>query len=348
LRELALKRLRTELREDSRRLQQFLWEARVTAHLDHPNIVPLHDIGIADDGTPYFTMKYVRGRSLRALVDGMNEGSEPRLPPRRRLRLFLQLCHAIEFAHARGVLHRDLKPENIMIGDHGELLVMDWGIAVPLRSGEHDLRDLASDLEVLGADSISGTPMYMSPEQASGQQLDERSDVYTLGVILYELMALRRPFEADTLPELMARIVAGRAVPLSESAPELSPSIVAVIEHAMQADPAGRYSAVAALRADVEHTIDGGTPAAEHASLARRFGRFYLRPRNPWMASLRAIDVELFMGSSLAFGVALAAWLPRLAASAWPSFAIGAVIMAIALASWIRNHRHGPEVDHGA
>ncbi len=322
MRHLAVKRLRPELREDARMVRQFLWEARVTAHLDHPNVVPIHDLALGDGGSLFFTMKRARGRTLETCIaDAKPESDGEPFSLPRRLRTFVQICHAISFAHARGVLHRDLKPANVMIGEHGEVLVMDWGLAVPL-PGERG--DALRALRPAGEDSFgsSGTPLYMSPEQACGTPLDERSDVYALGVMLYELASLSRPYDATTLPQLLARITAGEVKPLA-SVPGVSPSLVAVVARAMSLDPAARYPNVEALREDVDHVLDGHTPEAESASMVQRATRVYLS-RDRGLSRLRVIDIEMSMTSAMLFGAAVCGLL--LARGVWPWALAGAAV----------------------
>ncbi|MEZ4450775.1 MAG: serine/threonine-protein kinase [Nannocystaceae bacterium] len=342
LRELAVKRLRPELRDDDRLQGLFLWEARVTAHLDHPGIVPIHDLGIDGRGELYFTMRYVHGRSLEDALAGLRRG-DPALARRlslpRRLRLFTQLCQAIEFAHARGVLHRDLKPGNVMLGAHGELLVMDWGLAVALPGAAGEAIRAAMPAGHGDVGGLSGTPLYMSPEQARGEALDVRSDVFTLGVILHELCALTPPYDTGagtTVEGLLECVRIGDVRPLAGT-PGVSPGLAAIVARATAQWPDQRYQTVTALREDLEIALDGGTPSAEQASLHTRIVRFYHRDNNPWIATLRAIDMEFMMGSAALFGGGIATLMIG-GAGAW---GIGLLLAALAVSlcvsvPWIR------------
>lgn len=345
MRDLAVKELIPERKGSLDMMRLFLWEARVTAYLDHPNIVPLHDMGLSDEGGPWFTMKLVDGRSLEAVLDDLRAVSadaDDRLPLSRRLRMFLQLGQAIEFAHSRGVLHRDLKPTNVMLGEHGELYVMDWGIAAPLDgpTGEKIAAGAPPDLLGPGPGKPSGTPLYMSPEQASASPLDVRSDVYTLGVILYEMVALRTPYPGQTVAELTAAIITGSIVPVVKVQPDISPSLAAVIEHALSLRPEDRYPTVAALTDDLETVLDGGTPQAETAGLMRRIGRFYLRDRNPWLQSSNMLVFELMMGSACSLG----AWLALLLSGGPTVWMLSMLVICIAFtgtatALWVHRGR---------
>jgi serine/threonine-protein kinase len=314
LREVAAKQLKPELRGEPALLQQFLWEARVTAYLDHPNIIPVHDLARAPDGTLYFTMKLAAGNTLAAELEALAAGDRSvaeRLPLPRRLRQFLQLCHAVSFAHARGVLHRDLKPANVMLGEHGEVLVTDWGLALPLPGPAGDA--LLHHLPDESTRGRSGTPLYMSPEQARGEALSARSDVYTLGAILYELVSLRRAVDAPGPREAMDKVARGEVRPLEGA----SPSLAAVIHRAMAFSPDERYPTVIALAADVETVLDGRTPDAEDASVVRQATRYYLG-HDPAMGRLRVVDIDLWvLGGFLAgVGVALKV-LPSFSSTWW-------------------------------
>jgi len=319
MRELAVKRLRAELRQEDQLQRQFLWEARVGAYLDHPNIVPVHDLGVGHDGGLFFTMKLVRGASLAELLNELGDSTgdlRSRYPLSRRLRIFLQMAQAVAFAHKRGVVHRDLKPANVMVGDHGEVYVTDWGIAIPRPGADNQHLERATPDGL--AEGLSGTPQYMSPEQAAGGSVDARSDVYALGAILYEMVALTPAFAGDTLSEILESVKAGRFAPLGDVAPDASPSIVAVTNKAMAHDPDDRYQSVSELAHDVERVVDGQTPEAEHASLLTRAERFYMSP-DRGLARIRVVDVDMMVGAGMLLGVAmglvLALWLGPLYAA---------------------------------
>jgi len=337
MRELAVKRLRQELRQDTQLLKQFLWEARVTATLDHPNIVPVHDLGMTPGGDVYFTMKHVRGRSLASVIEQLRT-AKPDDPVHqqfslpRRLRLFMQLCQAVAFAHARGVLHRDLKPANIMMGDHGVLLLMDWGLASPTENCA--LTDLAAALpERKGP---SGTPLYMSPEQADDGSLDERSDIYSLGVILYELVALRPPYAGSTVSEILRQVREGHAAPLGTMAPHASRSLVAVVDKAMARAREDRYRTIDELHADVELVADGRTPEAEGASVALKVARYAIH-QDRRLAEMRPYELDLYGGGMCLVGAGIGGLCAaRIAGWEYVMILAGLVACVPFLVRWLR------------
>ncbi len=212
---------------DARSTLRFIEEAQVTAQLEHPNVPPVHDLGIDAQGRPFYTMKLIEGITLKKVLELLKEGvpaTVEKYPLGTLLTDFQKVCDALAFAHSRGVIHRDLKPANIMLGKFGEVLVMDWGLA-KIVGTKGALRDDAtagaSEVTVIGArreqsevfstmdGSIMGTPHYMSPEQAAGEieTLDARSDLFALGIILYEILTLERPFTGRSAAEA---ILAGR------------------------------------------------------------------------------------------------------------------------------------------
>jgi serine/threonine protein kinase len=204
-RPVALKRLRRDMQSPSA-LARFVDEIRTTGGLEHPNIVPIHDVGLDEEGHYYFVMKFVGGETLESIIAKLAVGDPDyhrRYTFERRVQLFLGILDAVGFAHERGIIHRDLKPSNVMVGVHGEVLVMDWGIAKSLREplqGEKIAAYLPPSITRAAhagrgvetqAGTLIGTPAYMSPEQAMGAVLDERSDIYSLCVLFHELLSLR-------------------------------------------------------------------------------------------------------------------------------------------------------------
>ena len=191
-REVAFKIARSR---EARLRDRFVEEAQVLAQLEHPNIVPLHELGTAD-GRIFCTQRYVRGHTLsavlRALIDG--DADTARTYTRTYLiQIMIQMTRALAYAHAKGVVHRDLKPSNVMLGEHGEVQVLDWGLA--LVTPDAKVRTSSSTAAPEG--HVVGTPHYMASEQALGNTVDARADIYSLGVILYELLTYGRPFEGD-------------------------------------------------------------------------------------------------------------------------------------------------------
>jgi serine/threonine-protein kinase len=190
----------------------FIREAQITAQLEHPNIVPVHDLGILDNGEVYFTMKRIRGRTLKEVLRAIRHGDSKTAKNFSRVRLLEVLksvCQAIAFAHSRGVIHRDLKPSNVMVGDYGEVLVLDWGIAKVFEGPEvtHPIRVQSGD--GVKRSSVVGTPSYMSPEQAEGKsrKVGVGSDVYSLGAILYEILTYRPPFRGKDTKRILEQAI---------------------------------------------------------------------------------------------------------------------------------------------
>lgn len=297
-REIAVKVLR---RTGPFARDRFLAEAQVTAQLEHPNIVPVHDLGTLDDGRPFLAMKQVRGASLREwLTSPPPPGLEARLDVLRRV------CDAMAFAHAQGVLHRDLKPENVMVGAFGEVLVMDWGLARLIAAPEGapaaplhvDRFDHGAMRTVDGG--VAGTPAYMPPEQASGRlaELDARSDVYALGALLYELLTGRPPFEGPT-DQVLAAVVAGRLVPPRRVAPEVPRELEAVVLRAMSLRKEDRYPSAEALREDLDAFIARRPLRHVRSSFGERVAKWAARHRG---AVRTGLGVAVAAGAALLVG----------------------------------------------
>ena len=191
-------------------LERFVREAFLTASLEHPNIVPVHDIGIDRNGSPYFTMKYLRGNSLASVISKLRDGDPETVEKYtlfRRLQTFLRVCNAVDFAHSHGFCHLDIKPANINISDFGEVVLIDWGLASPL--DENGRAILAGDRRA------KGTPGYMPPEYlspATSDQVGVASDIYALGGLLYALLALKSPLADFELEERLLRTADRKSV----------------------------------------------------------------------------------------------------------------------------------------
>jgi serine/threonine protein kinase/formylglycine-generating enzyme required for sulfatase activity len=326
----AMKVMHGRFTNDPQALERFLAEAQVTAQLEHPNIVPIHDMGVMPDGSLYFTMKLIEGLSLGDVVKlqrihtglltrdeylaekakkeatkspDLRKSSEQlaadyaadvikgaeiaaRFTQEATLLMFLKVLDGVGFAHSRGVVHRDIKPDNIMLGAHGEVLVVDWGIAKVLKKADRESefvrkieREVVSlrDEQAISATvtgSAMGTLFYMPPEQACGdlERLNGRSDIYALGATLYELLALRRCFEAKSLAEALAIITTGDWVPLDRALPTLSKDLVAIVHRAMALDPGRRYGDCGQFADDIRRYLAGQAVLARQRNVIELIG----------------------------------------------------------------------------
>ncbi len=233
-RTVALKRLSSECALDPRERRRFLREARITAQLQHPNTVPVYEIG-QGPGSLYFTMKKIAGENLFSILQRLSWGdvtTDKKYNLETRLDFIEQVALALAYAHVRGVIHRDVKPENIWIGDYGEVVLLDWGVAkvwgLPDEAAsESESPLITSDQPGVDIQSLTitgqrpGTPLYMSPEQVqSHHTIDERSDIFSLGVVMYEMLSLKEPFRGRDLDETFDNILHLQPPPLQEQRPK--------------------------------------------------------------------------------------------------------------------------------
>ena len=240
-RSVAIKLMSAELAKDARQRKRFRAEAKAASGLSHPNICVIHDVGETEDGRPFLAMEYVEGQTLDVVMQ------QRRLKIREVLSIGIQVAEALQAAHAHGVVHRDIKPANIMLDNRGHAKVLDFGLAK--RFGEDEAASMTTALTRSGF--LVGTPHYMSPEQVLGRELDPRSDIFSLGVVLYELVAGQRPFLSKTVGEILNLIVNQQPEPLGLENPVFSPSLDGIIFKCLEKDPAKRYPSAKALADDL-------------------------------------------------------------------------------------------------
>lgn len=235
-RRVALKVLRRGASARPEAVSRFLQEAQVAAQLEHPNIIPVYDWGVLPDGQPYYTMRVVLQRSLKDVL--LLPAHDAEWPLAKKLGLLAQVCHAMEYVHARGVVHRDLKPSNVLLGRYGEVYLSDWGIAKS--SGQLDLASGPESASSLRAGALLGTPGYAAPEQAQGGPLDGRADLYALGVILYELLCQRRPFAGESVQSVLLAQLETEPPPPEEFNPAAPPGMSQLAMRLLARHPAQR------------------------------------------------------------------------------------------------------------
>ena len=252
-RDVAIKMLRTDLARDDTFQLRFRREAQNAASLNHPAIVAVYDTGeergATGESLPYIVMEFVNGRTLEEVL--ANEG---RLMPRRALEITAEICSALEFSHRHGIIHRDIKPGNVMLTQTGQVKVMDFGIARALASGTSTMTQTSA---------VIGTAQYLSPEQARGESVDARSDVYATGCVLYELLCGHPPFVGDSPVSVAYQHVREDPKPPSASNRDLPPQVDAVVLKALAKNPANRYQSAAEMRADLLRAAAGRPVYAE-------------------------------------------------------------------------------------
>jgi serine/threonine-protein kinase len=314
-RDVALKELRPDRAGNPAMGTRFLREAQITGQLEHPGVVPIYEVGQRpEDHAPFYTMRFVRGRTLAEAVAAYHQrrarGEAGSLELRELLTAFVGVCHAVAFAHSRGVLHRDLKPQNVVLGDYGEVIVLDWGLARLLHQapGEGDAVPVQVSAESEAGATVQGqvlgTPAYMAPEQAEGQldQLGPATDVYGLGAVLYEILAGRAPFRGTETAAVLRQVIyesPARPRLLVGAAPA---ALEAVCLKALAKKPAQRYATAKEMAGEVQRWLADEPMSAYRPPLAARAGRWLRRHRTLAAAAAAAALVAL-VGLGAALGL---------------------------------------------
>ncbi len=291
-REVALKELSPSQALEPSAQARFIDEARVTCQLQHPGIVPVYELSRGQlDQRPFYTMRFLKGKTLNEAVDLYHKrrlaGQSSALELRELLGAFLAVCQVIAYAHSRGVLHRDLKGRNVVMGDFGEVMVLDWGLAKLIgeessaRSGTKSSTD-SSQLRLMRGDSgertlegsVLGTPAYMSPEQAEGrlEELDQRTDVYGLGAILYHILTGEAPFAGATASSILARVIHEPPKPPRRRDATVAPELEAICLKCLSKKPSDRYPSASELASDIRNHLADLPVTAYPEPWARRHG----------------------------------------------------------------------------
>lgn len=269
MRRMAMKILRDESNKDEHELSRMVIEAQLTAQLDHPNIVPIYELGLDKKKRLFFTMKKVQGRPLYEMINEKELASRTDRDVFNLIQIMLKVCDSVSFAHSKGVLHGDLKPDNIMIGKYGQVYLMDWGIAHVKQNGNpaasgmdvHEVKKRKCySIREEQKGNVVGTPCYISPEQACGDPdaIDERSDIFSLGAILYEILTGEFPIPGKSLREMQVNAKKCE-FPSPDKRVDFSLPIrlVRITMNAMSKNPADRYQTVEELRDDLEGFLEG-------------------------------------------------------------------------------------------
>jgi serine/threonine-protein kinase len=309
-RDVALKEMQAATAQNRQAWVRFVEEARITGQLEHPGIVPVYELARrSDNAPPFYTMRFIRGRTLskaiRAYFEKQAQGQAGPLERNALLNVFVAVCNAVAYAHARGVVHRDLKGDNVVLGDFGEVSVLDWGLAKVVGRAEDAgevpglfLHSQAPRGETLQGE-VMGTPPYMAPEQADGRvdQIDQRTDVYSLGAILYEILTGRPPFTGE-VKDVLRRVREEEPARPRQVRPGVPPALEAVCMRALAKKPVDRYASAGELAAEVQRWLADEPVAAYREPWAARLGRWARRHR-PWVAAAVALLVTSLVGLAL-------------------------------------------------
>ena len=324
-REIALKRVRVDGPISPIRMERFWREAEITGRLEHPGVVPVYERGTGADGRPFYAMRLILGETLREPVERFHRAAEPDyagLAFRHLLGRFVNICYTIGYAHSRGVLHRDIKPTNVMLGEFGETLVVDWGLAKDIGQSRGGMESTASgeapgtphrspDRSLTVEGQAVGTPAYMSPEQAAGRAVGPASDVYSLGATLHFMLTGRPPAEAAE--DVSGRVNRGDLPAARRLESRVPAPLDAICRKAMASEPGDRYRSAIQLAGDIECWLADEPVSARRESRVER-GRRWARRRRTLVSGLAAALAVAFLALGTAVPLLSYAWRQEAAA----------------------------------
>ncbi|MGE3954148.1 MAG: protein kinase [Parachlamydiales bacterium] len=298
-RKIALKRIRPDLQNREVLHQRFLREAWITSQLTHPGVVPIYNIHVLEE-TLYYTMPYVEGQTLKALLKEAraHEGDEHQDPKHSipsLIRIFMGICQTVAYAHSKGILHRDLKPENVMVGAYGEVYLLDWGLATWTREEEIEGEEEEERIGVTLPGKIFGTVAYMAPERACGAPATVQTDLYALGAILYEILALRPPFKRGTIKEFRQSMGEERLIYPGKLAPfrNVPRMLARIAQKALRARPEMRYGQVEEMIGDLKNYLEGRSEWFGISRLDVGKGEDWEFQENVYLADYIALTTDL-------------------------------------------------------
>jgi serine/threonine-protein kinase len=321
-RPVAIKQLHPETSGDAASLARFVEEIRTVGSLEHPNIVPIHDVGVGEDGRYFFVMKHLEGETLESIIEKLAAGdraAHAKYTFTARVEIMMGLLRALDYAHTQGIVHRDIKPANVMVGRYGEVVLMDWGVAKIMKptgpvapppadgEGAAAPQDRRGRLFQTRHGSLVGTPAYMSPEQARGENasLDARSDLYSAAVVFQELLCLRHYLDDKQTLEDMLRGVAEEPLRRGQFMGKVPVEYLNFLHRAMQKKPEERFLSARQMIDRLEQTVDGTIfvecPFSFTKRTAREVGRFV--DRHPILALMGLAGGAVGMLASVALGV---------------------------------------------
>jgi serine/threonine-protein kinase len=313
-RDVALKELRPERTAQPAIWARFLREAQVTGQLEHPGIVPVYELGRGPaDQAPFYTMRFVRGRTLAQAAQAYHarrgRGQVDPLELRELLTAFVGVCNAVAYAHSRGVLHRDLKPQNVVLGDYGEVIVLDWGLAKVAGEAEAEgamplEMPAGEEVQATQQGQVLGTPAYMAPEQAEGRLdlLDVRTDAYGLGAVLYEILTGRAPFEGSDTTGVLRRVVHEEPAPPRSIIASTPGALEAVCLKALAKKSADRYASAKELAAEMQRWLAGEPVLAYPEPLSARAWR-WVRHHRTLVTGAAAAGLVALVGLAVVLGL---------------------------------------------